>query len=54
MEGDSRALNQHEVSAEVWMEAVGAFFLPSSLFWEKTLLLKTLGVENLVHPLISF
>lgn len=26
MEGDSRALNQHEVSAEVWMEAVGAFF----------------------------
>lgn len=27
MEGDSRALNQHEVSAEVWMEAVGAYFL---------------------------
>lgn len=24
--GDSRALNQHEVWAEVWMEALGAFF----------------------------
>lgn len=24
--GDSRALNQHEVWAEVWMEALGAVF----------------------------